>query len=106
MEKLSIRVYRHKEYKNVYLMRNWNYCGGGPDTEFYAATTDLKDAINSVMRGNEHNLFEDWFNAFDGKLYALYTDKKEMEFDGYSGVLTKEIKLYVKDFEKVVLEEV
>lgn len=94
MEKLSIRVYRHKEYKNVYLKRNWKYAGGGLDTE-YAATTNLREAIDSVL-----------FNEFEEKLYVMYTDKKEMEFDGYKGVLAKEIRLYLKDFEKVVLKEV
>ena len=104
---LSVKVYRHKTEKDVYLMRNWGLCGGGPDSDFYKATTNLIDAIQNTsceVRCKEE--FEHWMEAFGGNLYVKHIKKREMQFDGYEGTLTKEIKLYVRDFEKVTLKEV
>ena len=105
-EKITVKVYRHKIEKEVYLTRTWGFCGGNEDTEFYKATTNLIEAIQNtaaeVRTGEE---FEHWMDSFNGKLYVKYIQKKDMEFDGYSGTLKKEVKLYVRDFEKVILTE-
>ena len=104
---LSVKLYRHKDEKGVYLMRNWGYCGGNSDTEFYKATTNPIEAIqNTCAETRAKEPFEHWFDRFNGELYVKYTQEKEMNFDGYTGKLTKEVKLYVRDFEKVVLQEV
>lgn len=104
---LEIIVYRHKSLKNVFLKRNWSYCGCGPNTKFYEATEDLEEAIRSVMAERRmRGPFDEWMKSFDQKLYVEYTEKKDMEFDGYKGTLTRETKLWVKDFEKVVFREV
>lgn len=103
---LNVKLYRHKTEKDVYLMRDWAVCGGGPDTPFYKATTNPIEAILNTSYEKVYNKgFEDWFNSMGGNLYVKYTKEKEMEFDGYKGKLQKEIKLYVRDFEKIVLTE-
>lgn len=103
---LAVKVYRHKENKDVYLMRNWGYCGGDSDTEFYKATTNLIEAIQSTDAEKRiKEPFEYWFDHFNGELYVKYTEKRKMQIDGFEGTLAKEIKLYVRDFEKVILQE-
>ena len=71
-KKLSLKVYRHKEEKDVFLLRNWGLC---------------------------------WMSHFNGELYVKYKKKLDVEIDGYTGTLEKEIKLYVRDFERVILTE-
>lgn len=100
-------VYRHKYHKNIYLARNWIYCGGGPETEFYYAT---KDMITALKDANSPN-FLSWTHSFldkDGKtmLKAKITDSKEVDIDGYTGTITKGLSLPVTEFEKVTFAEV
>lgn len=109
-EKITLRFYRHKEEKGVYLIRNWHYGGGNADTDFYQATTDLVEAIKSVEKEKimVNDKFEKWMNHFeeDGGLYVTHVKHIQARIDGYEGTLKKEMKLYVRDFEKVVLQEV
>lgn len=108
-EKITLRFYRHKEEKGVYLIRNWGVCGGGADTNFYEITTDLLEAINSVEKEKiMDSKFESWMNSFEseGGLYIKHVKHMQAEIEGYTGTLKKEMKLYVRDFEKVVLQEV
>lgn len=106
-EKLTIKVYRHKEEKNVFLIRNWGIFGGTKGTDFYKVTTDLIEAVKNVaIEKNINSNFEEWMSHFDGKLYVKFKKKINVEVDGYTGTLEKEIKLYVQDFEKVILTEV
>lgn len=105
-KKLSLKVYRHKEEKEVFLLRNWGLCGGNKDSDFYRATADLIEAVKNVAAENRtHEDFENWMSHFNGELYVKYKKKLDVEIDGYTGTLEKEIKLYVKDFEKVILTE-
>ena len=105
-EKLSLRIYRHKEEKEVYLKRNWGICGGTQDTDFYQATTNVLEVIQSVKAEERTGeCFEHWMGSFNGKLYVKFKKRLDVEIDGYTGTLEKEIKLYIKDFEKVVLTE-
>lgn len=105
-EKLKIKVYRHKEEKDVYLLRNWGLCGGTVERDFYKATTDLIEAIINTYAENRMDYdFEHWMGHFNGGLYVMFKKSIAAEIDGYSGTLEKEIKLYVKDFEKVILSE-
>jgi len=98
---LTISVYRHKTEKDIYLARNWNYCGGGPNTEFYYATKDVIKAIENANRDK----FTSWMGNFDGRLTAKITIRKEMEFDGYKGTMSKELCFLVADFELITLTE-
>lgn len=100
--KLKISVFRHKTYKDVFLTRIWCICGASSDT--YKTTTDILSAIDSVNahKSTRPNKFDYFFRE---NIVVKHTMKKEMEFDGYSGVLTKEIELKLTDFEEVILTE-
>lgn len=105
-KKLTLKVYRHKEEKDVFLLRVWEIREGDENTEFYIATTDIIEAVKNVYVENRtKEPFENWMNRFNGKLHVWFTKKLEVEIDGYKGVLEKTIKLYVRDFEKVFLTE-
>lgn len=100
MEKIKIKLYRHKYFEDVYLARNYSYCGGNKDTPFYYGTQDIFEAIKSAQRED----FLDWHNRIDG-LTAKFTDCKEIDIDGYTGTIKKELCLPVSEFEVVILEE-
>lgn len=103
-KKLTLKVYRHKEEKDVFLLRTWGICGGDESTEFYRATTDIIEAVKNVYAENRtRESFENWIDRFNGKLYVWFTKKLDVEIDGYTGTLEKKVKLYVRDFEKVLL---
>lgn len=106
MSEIKLNVWRHKQHKDIYLVRNTVLCGGNVDSEFYKATRSIITAIKSAEDPN----FEGWMGSFigdDGKteLKARIVDCKDVEIDGYKGTLTKELKLLVKDFEKIQLVE-
>lgn len=99
----EIVIYRHKENKKIYLIRNWSICGGTPDTEWFEATEDIYEAIkNSKLRDRT---IEKEFNsrAFPDELKAKVTIYKDFEFDGFKGNLKKELVFKVSDFEKITL---
>ena len=100
MEKIKIKLYRHKYFEDVYLARNYSYCGGDKDTPFYYGTQDIFEAIRSAQGEN----FLYWHNQIDG-LTAKFTDYKEIDIDGYTGIIKKELCLPVSEFEVVILEE-
>lgn len=105
-KKITLTLYRHKDEKDVYLKRNWGLCGGNEDSDFYRATTDIVEAINSVAAEERTGeSFDHWMDHFGGRLYVKFKKRLNVEIDGYTGTLEKEVKLYVKDFEKVVLTE-
>ena len=35
---MELKLYRHKNYKDIYLVRESCVCGGGENTQFYRAT--------------------------------------------------------------------
>lgn len=111
MNKIKLVVYRHKERKDIFLVRNWGLCGGNENSNFYQATKDILEAVRSVkLQERMSETFEHWFNHFldengKTKLTVKITDIKNFEFDGYKGSATKEIALRVADFEKVELIE-
>jgi hypothetical protein len=105
--KLKIKLYRHIYHKDIFLSRNWNYCGGDEDTPFYYATRNMRTAL---VDANEPD-FLIWthrFLDFEGKtkLKAKMTDTKEVDIDGYVGTLKKELVLPVSEFALVELAEV
>ena len=100
MKKIEIKLYRHKYFEDVYLARNYSYCGGNKDTPFYYGTQDIFEAIKSARRED----FLDWHKRIDG-LTAKFTDSKEIDIAGYKGTIEKEISLPVSEFEVVILEE-
>lgn len=104
-EKLKVRVFRHKTYKDVFLARNWCICGANSDT--YRIAHHLLDAIDSANTRHDSRKFEDYLNfTYMGKgLTVTHKLKKDMEFDGYTGTLVKEVELNVSDFEEIYLTE-
>ena len=110
-EKLSVKLYRHKVYKDLYLIRT-NLRGGSKKSPFYEITNDLQKAIDSVLDYNnqKNETFEKWMDRFKDEngvteLQVKTVLKKEMDFDGYKGVLEKEVILPVSEFELVELKE-
>lgn len=109
-EKLSVKLYRHKVYKDFYLIRT-NLCGGSKESSFYEVTEDLQKAIDSVLYyNNKDETFEYWMNRFKDEngvteLKVKTVFKKEIEFDGYNGILEKKVVLPVSEFELVELKE-
>ena len=117
MNKIEIKLYRHKTYKDIYLIRNWCICGGSADTEWFEATKSLKKAIENVwgfdVKSNDYYLVDlekeiksHFFKNGKSELKARITLKKDLEFDGYKGTLTKEEIFAVNDFEPFILTEI
>lgn len=117
MNKIKIKLYRHKIYKDIYLIRNWSICGGSCETEWFEATKSLKKAIENLwdydtnkkeyyMNDLGQEIERRFFENGKSELKAKITLKKELEFDGYKGTLTKEEKYSVNDFEPFILTEV
>lgn len=98
----ELYVYRHKERKDIYLIRNWSICGGNENSDWYRTTKFLDEALANI-RFHLDNIgrFEEHFICFGKETYAKVTDTQDFEFDGYKGTLTKETKLYTSEFEKV-----
>ena len=100
----EIVIYRHKTNKDIYLTRNWRFCGGGPDTNWFEATDDIYEAIKN-SKNNDSKTIEEAYNtrAFPDESKAKIIVDKEFEFDGYKGILKKELVFKVSDFEKITL---
>lgn len=100
----EIAIYRHKTNKDIYLIRNWYICGGGSDTNWFEATKDIYKAIKN-SKNNDNETIEEAYNtrAFPNELKAKIIVDKEFEFDGYKGILKKELVFKVSDFEKITL---
>ena len=101
-DKLKISVFRHKTYKDVFLLRYWGICA--TTNAAYKTTTDVLLAIENANKGKFAGTgkFDEFFRE---NIVVKHTMEKEMELDGYSGVLTKEIELKLTDFEEVILTE-
>lgn len=99
----EIIIYRHKENKRFYLIRNWSICGGTSDTNWFEATEDIYEAIQKSKFRDK--TIEDEFNtrAFPNELKAKVTIYKDFDFDGFQGKLKKELVFKVSEFEKITL---
>lgn len=98
---MEIKLYRHICRKDLYLARNWSYCGGGINTPFYYATKDVMQAIQDANKPD----FLSWHMSISF-LTAKITDTKEVAIDGYTGKISKELSFPVSEFECVTLREV
>ena len=106
-KKLKVKLYRHIYHKDIFLARNWSYCGGGETTEFYYATRNMHTALIDANKPD----FLSWTNSFldfDGKtkLKAKMIEEKTVDIDGYVGTLRKELVFPVSEFALVELAEV
>lgn len=95
-----LKFYRHKEYKDLYLIRS-NVCGGNHNSQFYTVTSDVLASIRMVSDNPD---FLEWFKRYPDN-YVTTVIKKKFDWDGFSGELKKEINLPVKEFELVTLCE-
>jgi hypothetical protein len=104
--KIEIRFYRHKIYKNIYLKKNNYIYGGSSNAAWFAATTDLLEALNSFKNKDVVTEYKNHFYS-DGhsELKAKIILEKEIDFDGYKGVLKKEAIYPLDDFELITLVE-
>jgi hypothetical protein len=97
---MEIKLYRHIYHKDIYLCRNWQYCGGGETTPFYFASRDLMQALKDANRAG----FLSWKKTIPN-LVAKIIDTKEVDIDGYKGNLQKELAFPVAEFECVTFVE-
>lgn len=115
MDKLRLKIYRHKIYKDIYLMRNWGTCGS-PEADWFKATKKIKEYFNNYENYNSETLdkvYEEIINdkgfTFDknGKcrMTADITLEKDFDFDGYKGKLKKVLELPIDEFECITLVE-
>ncbi len=95
-----LKFFRHKEYKDLYLVRT-PVCGGNHTSPFYAVTPDVLAAIRSVITNDD---FLGWYKRFPDN-YVTTVIEKEFNLDGFSGKLKKEVNLPIEDFEMVTLCE-
>lgn len=89
----EIVIYRHKTNKNIYLIKNW-----------FKATNDIYEAIEN-SKNKDGETIEEAYNTrpFPDELKAKIIVDKEFEFDGYKGILKKELVFKLSDFEKITL---
>lgn len=112
---MELKIYRHKVYKDIYLIRNWGTCGS-PEADWFKATKKLKDYFSSYENYDGKTLDEAYRERINDKSFAFDRDgkcrmtanitiEKDFDFDGYKGKLKKELKLPIDEFEVVTLVE-
>lgn len=114
MDKLELKIYRHKLHKDIFLIRKWGLCGT-PSFEWFEGTKDIgkyfkeyKNCKGDTLE-QEYNekINDDFYYGSDGKIRvgAKIEIQKEMEFDGYKGTMKKTLELPLDEFELVILKE-
>lgn len=115
MDKLELKIYRHKIYKDIYLIRNWCTCGS-PEADWFKATKSIKEYFNNYETYDGETLEKAYKERINDKSFtfdsngkcrtmANITLKKDFDFDGYKGKLEKVLQLPIDEFECVVLKE-
>ncbi len=115
MDKLKLKIYRHKIYKNIYLIRNWAVCGS-PEADWFKTTKSIKEYFDKYENYDGRTLDEEYKENINEKGFAFDRDgkcrmtadavlKKDFDFDGYKGKLEKLLKLPITEFECIILEE-
>lgn len=107
MNERELYVWRHKTEKGVYLVRNRSCCGGSTAEHFFSLTEDFDSALRNSLACNDMEYEKyikipySWNSNVDDTM--PFTKKRNVEFDGYKGILTKTVRYSLKDFEKIVL---
>lgn len=107
MEKITIKFYRHKVFKDIYLKRNLHRCGSS-EAEWFEGTKNLLEALRSYEDRDCESEYKEHFydkESKHSKLNAKITIDKEVDFDGFKGKLKKELVLPLDDFELIKLIE-
>lgn len=111
-ESLNFTVWRHKYYRDKFLVFKYDYEDKAviDKTSPFTVTTNVLDAIANVQYCNEYcggftNVYEKYvYSEFWNTI--ILKDSKEVDLDGYVGTVTKEIHLPLGDFEKINLVEI
>lgn len=111
---MELKIYRHKLHKDIFLIRRWGLCGT-PSFEWFEGTKDIgkyfKEYENHEGRTLEceynEMINDEFYYSGVGKIRvgAKVKIQKEMEFDGYKGIMEKTLKLPLDEFELVILKE-
>ncbi len=115
MDKLKLKIYRHKIYKDIYLIRNWGVCGS-PEADWFKATKSIREYFDNYKAYDGKTLDKEYEERINSKSFTFDKDgkcrmtadvvlKKDFDFDGYKGKLEKLLKLPIDEFECVILEE-
>ena len=115
MDKLRLKIYRHKIYKDIYLIRNWGICGS-PEADWFQATKSIKEYFSNYETYDGRTLDKEYAKRVNDKSFTYDRDgkcrmtanvtlKKDFDFDGYKGKLEKTLKLPIDEFECIILEE-
>ena len=115
MDKLELKIYRHKIYKDIYLIRNWCVYGS-PEADWFKATKSIKEYFNNYETYDGKTLEKAYKERINDKSFtfdsngkcrtmANITLKKDFDFDGYKRKLEKVLQLPIDEFECVVLKE-
>lgn len=109
---LNLTVWRHKYYKDKFLVFEYNYENKAITNVAcpFTVTSNVLDAIANVKHCDEY--CGGFTNVYEKYVYSnfwntiILKDSKEVNLDGYVGTVTKEIHLSLGDFEKVNLVEI
>ncbi len=115
MEKLELKIYRHKIYKDIYLIRNWCVCGS-PEANWFKGTKNIKEYFDNYETYDGKTLDKEYEERINDKSFTFDKDgkcrttaditiKKDFDFDGYKGKLEKVLRLPINEFECVILRE-
>lgn len=113
MEKLELKIYRHKVYKDIYLIRKWGLCGT-PSFKWFKGTKNLAEYFKEYTDHKGYTLEQEYNEKINDDWYykqnkiqvgAKIEIEKEMEFDGYKGLMKKTLELPLDEFECVILKE-
>lgn len=100
---LELKLYRHKKYKDIYLLRIPGFTDKNHKRHYYDSTKNPLNALQSYkMYGDKFLICVD----DDANKSVDVWLTKYVEDEGYKGTLEKEEKLLISDFELVVLREV
>ncbi len=72
MEKLKLKIYRHKIYKDIYLIRNWGVCGT-PEANWFKATKSIEEYFNNYENYNGETLDK----AYEERINDSFTFDKD-----------------------------
>lgn len=112
---MELKIYRHKIYKDIYLIRNWGTCGS-PEADWFKATKSISEYFSKYERCDGETLEKAYKERINDKSFtfdingkcrttANITLEKDFDFDGYKGKLKKELKLPIDEFELITLVE-
>ena len=107
MNEKKLCVWQHKTEKGIYLVRNRECIGGSTAQHFFRVTDDFSEAVRNFLQCDDME-FEQYLRIPYSCGHKVddtvpFVKQFDAEIDGYKGMLRKEVRYSLKDFEKVVL---